>query len=58
MVLAAAALIIAILEERFSLGERVSRAPVWAVAAMIGVLLFVVELFGQDAALPFIYFQF
>lgn len=58
MFLAAAALIIAILEERFSLGERISLAPVWAVAAVIGMLLFLVEIFGQDASLPFIYFQF
>jgi alginate O-acetyltransferase complex protein AlgI len=58
MCLAAASLVIAVLEERFGLGERISRAPVWIVAAAIGALLFLVELFGQDKAIPFIYFQF
>ena len=58
MCLAAASLVIAVLEERFGLGERISRAPMWSVAAVIGVLLFLVELFGQDKSIPFIYFQF
>lgn len=58
MCLAAAGLAIAILEERFPLAEHLSRAPLWTVAAIAGSLLFLVEIFGQDAALPFIYFQF
>ena len=58
MFLAAAALLVAIVEETLGLSERVSRASTWSVAAIIGMLLFLVELFGQDAALPFIYFQF
>ena len=57
--LAAAALIVAVAEERWEAIERLITAPAWAYAAALAVMLFCLELFGViDAAIPFIYFQF
>jgi alginate O-acetyltransferase complex protein AlgI len=54
-----AALLIAIIEEKFAWTERLSRGPAWAYAAFMIVLLLTVELIGvTEKALPFVYFQF
>jgi hypothetical protein len=52
------ALIAALCADRPRLMETFRRAPAWAVAVCMGVLLFVAELFGVDSKIPFIYFQF
>jgi alginate O-acetyltransferase complex protein AlgI len=57
--LAAVALGIALVEERWEAVERLMTAPVWAYAAALAAMLFCLELFGViDASIPFIYFQF
>jgi alginate O-acetyltransferase complex protein AlgI len=59
MWLAAAALLIALAEERWEAVDRLMTAPAWAYAAALAVMLFCLELFGViDASVPFIYFQF
>jgi alginate O-acetyltransferase complex protein AlgI len=58
MVLTGVALLAALSLQRLSLLDAVRRSPAWAVAVYLGMLLFVVELFGVDAKIPFIYFQF
>jgi len=58
MMLTAAGLIVALVEERVPLLEAVERAPGWVAAGCLGMLLFVVELFAVDANIPFVYFQF
>ena len=58
MVLTGVALIAALCADRPRLMETFRRAPAWAVAVCMGVLLFVAELFGVDSKIPFIYFQF
>ena len=57
--LAAAALLLAILEEKAEWFERLVRGPAWAYACGVAVLLLFLEVFGViDARIPFIYFQF
>jgi len=58
MILTLAGLAVALVEERVPLLEAIERAPAWAVASCLGMLLFVVELFAVDANIPFVYFQF
>jgi len=57
--MAIAALLIALVEERWSLFDRLSRGPAVAyIAAMIAAML-AVEMFGViDRQIPFVYFQF
>ena len=53
------ALVLAILEEKFDWFERVLKAPAWAYASALALMLFCVEVFGViDASIPFVYFQF
>ncbi len=57
--LAAVALVVALLEERWEAVERLTTAPAWAYAAALAAMLFCLEVFGViDASIPFIYFQF
>ena len=59
MWLAAVALVIALVEERWAAVERLMTAPAWAYAAALAAMLFCLEIFGViDASIPFIYFQF
>ena len=58
MVLTGVALLAALSMQRLNLLDAVRRAPAWAVAGCLGILLFVAELFGVDSNIPFIYFQF
>jgi hypothetical protein len=53
------ALVVALLEERFEMVERIMKAPTLAYAAAVALLLFCLDLFGViDQAIPFVYFQF
>ena len=53
------ALVVALLEERFEMVERIMKAPTLAYAAAMALLLFCLDLFGViDQAIPFVYFQF
>ena len=57
--MAALALAVAIAEETHDFFERLVKGPAWAYAAVVIVLLFVVELIGvTDKRIPFVYFQF
>ncbi len=57
--LAGIALVMALVEEHLSLLERILRAPAWAHAVALALLLFCLEIFGVfDVAIPFVYFQF
>ena len=58
MALTGIALLAALLAERQAFLDRIERVPPWALAGCLGGLLFVVEIFGLDANLPFVYFQF
>jgi hypothetical protein len=58
MVLAGISLLAALWEEQRPMIESVRRAPAWALAGCLGTLLFVVEIFGVDGNIPFVYFQF
>lgn len=58
MVLTGLALIGALGEDRIPLMDWLRRAPAWAVVGCLGALLFVVEIFGVDSNIPFVYFQF
>ena len=52
-------LVLAILEEKLDWFERLMKAPVWAYASAMALMLFCLEVFGViDARIPFIYFQF
>ena len=52
-------LLIAIVEERCQIFDRLSRAGMWTFATTVGLLLIVLELFSvTDVAIPFVYFQF
>jgi D-alanyl-lipoteichoic acid acyltransferase DltB (MBOAT superfamily) len=50
--------LIAVFEEFKGVTKRVTAVPAWCLGLILGVLLFVVEIFGTDGRLPFIYFQF
>jgi alginate O-acetyltransferase complex protein AlgI len=57
--LAATALVVAVAEEKWDWFERLIRAPAWAYAAAVSLLLFCIEIFGVvDVSIPFVYFQF
>jgi alginate O-acetyltransferase complex protein AlgI len=57
--LVAAALIVAIGEEKREWCERLLKGPAWAYATALAAMLLFVEAFGViDASIPFIYFQF
>ena len=58
MTLCALSLVIAVLEELHGVTKRLEAIPAWSLGLVLGVLLFVVEIFGTDRSLPFIYFQF
>jgi alginate O-acetyltransferase complex protein AlgI len=58
MVLCVLSVLIAVLEEFDCLTKHIEAVPVWSLGLILGVLLFVVEVFGTDRSLPFIYFQF
>jgi len=50
---------LAMAEEKADWFERLMRAPVWAYASALALVLFCLEVFGViDARIPFIYFQF
>ena len=54
-----AALLLAVLEERYGWFERLPEAPAWVYASAIAVCLFCLELIGfTGRAVPFVYFQF
>jgi hypothetical protein len=57
-VLLAAALALAIWEEQKQALDRLRYAPLWAVGATLGLLLFVTEIFTTGETIPFVYFQF
>jgi len=57
-VLLAAALVLAIWEEKKQALDRRRYAPLWAVGATLGLLLFVAEIFTTGETIPFVYFQF
>jgi D-alanyl-lipoteichoic acid acyltransferase DltB (MBOAT superfamily) len=48
----------ALLEDQGWIHEQVERSSMWTLGACLGVLLFVVEVFGQHQNRPFYYFQF
>jgi alginate O-acetyltransferase complex protein AlgI len=53
------ALLVALIEEKWELIERMARGPAWVYASMIIMLLFWIELIGvTDQAVAFVYFQF
>ena len=57
--LVVAALVLAVLEERYGWFERLPEAPAWVYASAIAVCLFCLELIGfSGRAVPFVYFQF
>ena len=58
MFLCFVSVLLAVLEEFKCLTKRIEALPVWSLGLILGVLLFVVEIFGTDRSLPFIYFQF
>ena len=58
LVLIAAALLLAVLEEMRKTLDRIRFAPLWAAGATAGVMLFITELFTTGNQIPFIYFQF
>ena len=50
---------LAMAEEKLDWFERLMRAPVWAYASALVLMMFCLEIFGViDARIPFIYFQF
>jgi D-alanyl-lipoteichoic acid acyltransferase DltB (MBOAT superfamily) len=50
---------LAMAEEKLDWFERLMRAPVWAYASALALMMFCLEVFGViDARIPFIYFQF
>ena len=52
-------LVLALIEEKFSLFDRLVRGPVWAYATAMALMLFTLELFAVfDVTIPFVYFQF
>lgn len=54
-----AALLLAVLEERYGWFERLPEAPAWVYASAIALCLFCLELIGfTGRAVPFVYFQF
>ena len=56
---AAGALLLAVLEERYSWFEGLVRGPAWAYASTVALLLFAAELLAlNDTTVPFVYFQF
>jgi alginate O-acetyltransferase complex protein AlgI len=57
-VLCLSSVLIAVLEEFKSVTERIAAVPAWSLGLILGVLLFVAEIFATDRSLPFIYFQF
>ena len=58
MAMTVIALIAAMSAGRLGMIKMVRQSPSWVAAVGFGVLLFVVELFGVDQAIPFVYFQF
>lgn len=57
--LAGLSLVLAILEETTGWFDALAKAPAWAYAAVLALLLLSVELVGvSETAVPFIYFQF
>jgi alginate O-acetyltransferase complex protein AlgI len=57
--LAALALVLALLEERWDLSGRIIAGPGWRYALALALILFCTELFGVTGEqIPFIYFQF
>ncbi len=58
MVFTVVALLVAVLEERRHITARLELLPKWGFGLILGVLLLIVEIYGTDRSLPFIYFQF
>lgn len=58
MLLCALSAAIGLVEENEQFSRRLEALPVWSFGMVLGVLLFLVEIFGTDRTLPFIYFQF
>jgi len=58
LVLLGCTLLLAIAEESSKALDKLRFAPLWAVSATGGMLLFVTELFATGSRIPFIYFQF
>jgi alginate O-acetyltransferase complex protein AlgI len=57
--LAGLSLLVALAEERWSVTERLSRAPAWYYVPAFAAMGLILELFGVfDQAIPFVYFQF
>ncbi len=57
--LAGASLLVALMEERWSVTERLVRGPAWCYVPAFALLGLVLEAFGVfDQAIPFVYFQF
>jgi D-alanyl-lipoteichoic acid acyltransferase DltB (MBOAT superfamily) len=57
--LIAITVVLALCEERFDWFERLVKAPAWAYATALAILLLCLELIGvTDVAVPFVYFQF
>jgi len=51
--------VLAMAEEKLDWFERLMRAPAWAYASALALMMFCLEIFGViDARIPFIYFQF
>jgi alginate O-acetyltransferase complex protein AlgI len=58
LVITGLALVLAVLEERGQVFDRLRFAPVWVVAVLAGALLFLAEVFHPGTCIPFVYFQF
>jgi alginate O-acetyltransferase complex protein AlgI len=58
MTLICISLIASIAAEKIDLAARVQGMPAWRLAATLGCMLFLVEIFAPDSPLPFVYFQF
>jgi len=57
--LVALSCLLAVLEEKLAWFERLSRAPMWAFASALSLILLFLELFAvTGVAIPFVYFQF
>ena len=57
--LAVLALLVALIEDRWQVTERLARGPAWIYIPAFALMGLVLELFGVfDQAIPFIYFQF
>ncbi len=57
--LALLALLVALLEERWQVTEKLANGPAWAYIPAFALMALVLEVFGVfDQAIPFVYFQF